>query len=493
MASATGSTPTEAGEPTLPDADGDAPSPYRTRLRRKLVVRIVALVAALAIGLGVTTQVLVGDALRDERVRSAREQFDANRGLLATALGDDGFDALALLASLRPDVRARELLYADGRWSATSDRFGPEDLPAGLVAAVDAGDPVEATVDTPGGRVLVLGAPLPDGDRYFEVFGLDDLESTLSTLRRALLGAGLLAVAAGAAVAWLLARQVTRPMALVSDAATRIASGDLDVRIERSADEDLDRIARSFNRMAASLQERIAAESRFAADVSHELRSPLTTLLNAATVLERRRHELSAEGQEALDLLVEDMARFEHLVADLVEITKHDAGTVRPDFDYDRIGSVVLDALRRLQADDTVPMTVSDEAVEAVARVDRRRFERVLQNVLANARAYGGGATAVVVDARDGEALVHVDDEGPGVPREERERIFERFARGVHGERRSTADGSGLGLALARENMRAMGGDIAVVANPTRTGARFTLRLPRVDTSALEPLDLDGR
>ncbi|MFP5322041.1 MAG: sensor histidine kinase, partial [Acidimicrobiia bacterium] len=108
--------------------------------------------------------------------------------------------------------------------------------------------------------------------------------------------------------------------------------------------------------------------------------------------------------------------------------------------------------------------------------------ERILHTVLENADAYGGGATAVVVEPVDGEVRVHVDDDGPGVPHEERERIFDRFARGVHGERRTTADGSGLGLSLARENASALGGRLDVADPPDRRGARFTLALPRAST-----------
>jgi two-component system, OmpR family, sensor histidine kinase MtrB len=308
-------------------------------------------------------------------------------------------------------------------------------------------------------------------------------EDTLSTLRRALVASGMGATAAAVVVAWLIARRVTAPLEGVAHAATRIASGDLDVRLASSDDRDLARIATSFNRMADSLQDRIGRESRFAADVSHELRSPMTTLVNAATVLQHRREQLSEDGQEALDLLAGDVERLERVIADLTEMSKHDAGTFHPDAEVLPAARTVREALRRSGRDHLVRIDgAGDDAEPARVMVDLRVLDRILHTLIENADAYGGGTTAVVVDVGSDEVRVHVDDEGPGVPDVERERIFERFARGVHGERRTTADGSGLGLSLARENAEALGGRLEVGDNPAGAGARFTLTLPRTVT-----------
>lgn len=442
------------------------------------MVRIGLLVAALAVAVGTSTYAIVSDTLVREKERSAEEQFRSNATVLDNALDAGGdVDERAVLTSLRPEVRAGELLYADGRWFAASSQLRPEDLPVGLVGSVQAGEPASARFDSADGPLLAFGTPLEGGRRYFEVFDLRELDDTLGTLRRALAASGLLATLAAVAVAWLIARRVTAPLEGVANAATRIASGDLDVRMAGSDDRDLGRIAASFNRMADTLQARIARESRFAADVSHELRSPMTTLVNAATVLERRRHELSEDGQEALELLVGDIERFERIIADLTEMSKHDAGTVRPAPEVLPAGRAVRDVVRRASA--SLPVEVHRAAEDVLVLVDLQLLERVLHTVLENADAYAGGARAVHVDADATGVLVHVDDEGPGVPVDERERIFDRFARGVHGERRTTADGSGLGLSLAAENMRALGGTISVGDNPGGTGARFTLVLPR--------------
>ena len=459
-----------------------APSRFPTRLRNRIVVRIGVLVAALAVVLGASTYAIVRDALVAEQARSAEEQFETNAVVLRAALdAGDGVDAASLLGSLRPEVRAAELLHADGRWSTASAQLQPDDLPAALVDEVWAGGDATARFETQDLPLLAFGTPLGEDRRYFEVFDLTELHDTLATLRRALIASGVVATLAAVAVAWLIARRVTAPLESVAHAATRIASGDLDVRMAGSDDRDLGRIAASFNRMADTLQARLARESRFAADVSHELRSPMTTLVNAATVLRRRRHELSEDGQEALDLLVGDVERFERIIADLTELSRHDAGTIHPASEVLPAGAVVRDVLRRISRG-SLPLHVDAGAKGALVLVDPRRLERVFGAVLENADAYAGGATHVAVEADADAVHVHVDDEGPGVPAAERERIFERFARGVHGERRTTADGSGLGLSLARENMRTLGGTIEVTDRPGGSGARFTLALPRVGT-----------
>ncbi|MFP5320309.1 MAG: histidine kinase dimerization/phospho-acceptor domain-containing protein, partial [Acidimicrobiia bacterium] len=242
----------------------------------------------------------------------------------------------------------------------------------------------------------------------------EDHADTLATLRRALLASGVVATGAAVVVAWLIARRVTAPLESVAHAATRIASGDLHVRMAGSDDRDLARIAASFNRMADSLEGRIAREARFAADVSHELRSPMTTLVNVAAVLQRRRDELGEDGQEALDLLSGDVERLERVIADLTEMSKHDAGTFHADAEVVPADRVVRDVLRRSGRDHLV--RCAGDATDARVVVDPRVLERILHTVLENADAYGGGATAVVVEPVDGEVRVHVDDDGPGVP-----------------------------------------------------------------------------
>ena len=459
------------------------PSPSNrrhTRIRTRIVLRVGALVAALAVVVGVSTYYIVRDVLLEEREQSTADQFSANAALVGSALRTDDVDEVALLSSLRPEVRARELLFRDGEWFTSSLRVQPGDLPPSLLEAIDGGRTVSQRFRADDSLLLAIGTPLADGDRYVEVFSLDDVQRTLATLRTTLAVVGALATILGMLVAGFIGRRIARPLESVSQEAAGIADGDLSTRLDDHADEEVARIAASFNRMADALEERIERESRFAADVSHELRSPLTTLLNTVSVLEHRRNELSDEGAEALTLLAGDVKRFERMVADLIEVSKHDAGSMRVELEELAVTPTIETILRRL-GHDGIPLQTSPAADGSLVSIDIQRLSVVFRNVIENAVAYGGGPTQITVEADDDTVRICVDDAGPGLDPGERERVFERFARGTHGERRSTADGSGLGLSLARENMTRMNGAIRAEPGPDGTGARFVLTLPRAD------------
>ncbi len=434
----------------------------------------------LSTGLGLITFLTVRSNLLDERQSSAVNQLDANAQLLSAALGTTGVDETQLLGSLRPRERSRPLLHRNGQWFTASLQFEPSALPAPLLDQLMSGQAARQRFWNGDELLLAAGAALPNDEGiYVEVFSLADLNKTLTTLRNTLVLAGAAATAAGMGLGLLIARRATAPLRAVSEAAQLIADGHLETRLDAAADRDLHQLTASFNQMARALKERIDRERRFTSDVSHELRSPLTTLLTSIAVLENRRHELSADGQEALDLLTADVERFQRMVSDLIEIAKHDAGMAQPSWSYVQAGEYVLSVLRRLRVDELL-IDVAEHAETAVIRIDERRVERTLANLIENAALYGDDATSVTVDASDEHVWIAVEDRGPGILEEDRVLIFDRFARGIHGRRRANLDGSGLGLALAAENLSILGGRIWV-EDHDGGGARFVVELPRVE------------
>jgi signal transduction histidine kinase len=265
----------------------------------------------------------------------------------------------------------------------------------------------------------------------------------------------------------------------VSQAAEAIAGGRLDTRLEAKDDPDLGVLAASFNEMAQALQDRIERDARFASDVSHELRSPLMTLAASVDVLEARRDELGERSQAALDLLGVEVDRFRQLVEDLLEISRYDAGAVRLELDDIRLAEFVMQAVRVSANGDSVPVDLDSELAGVVVQADKRRLGRVVANLLDNARKYGEGATSVVLQRVEDGVQIAVEDEGPGVAEEERDVIFERFARGGGSGRRGSGEGVGLGLALVAEHVRLHGGKVWVEDRADgRPGARFVVELP---------------
>jgi signal transduction histidine kinase len=241
------------------------------------------------------------------------------------------------------------------------------------------------------------------------------------------------------------------------------------------ADPDLARLAKSFNDMADAVQTRFEREARFASDVSHELRSPITALTAAVEVLDGRRSDLPDRTQQALDVVVGQVRRFDQMVMDLLELSRIDAGStelLREQVDVEELVSRIA---QRYGFGDT-PIEI-DPKVPRTVRIDKLRFERILANLLENAREHAGGPSRVKVEphGRHGMAL-SVDDAGPGVARGERVRIFERFARGSAARHRV---GTGLGLALVAEHAHAHGGEAWVEDRPGG-GARFKVSFAEV-------------
>lgn len=452
----------------------------RLGLRARLTVSLAMVVLAAAVVIGLGTMVGVRATLVQDFEDRALDQFIVNARLVAGTLQTGEVDETALLAALRPPVRSRPLLWRKGSWYSASLQVQSDDLPESLRDGVIGGEGLVQRASTPAGTFLVVGVPIQRGDAaYFEMFDLESLASSLAALGRTLLLVGAAATVLGAIIGRWVSGRVLRPVSQVTVIAERIADGALDARLDLSLDTDLSRLASSFNRMADALSERIAKEARFAADVSHELRSPLTTLVTAVTVLEGRRGELSDTGREALELISADVHRLEQTVEDLLEISRHDAGVVDVDLDLVAVGQAVRSVTSRLGQPPEL-VEVAPGALGATVAVDLRRLERVLVNFLDNANTHGAGATRIHVTADGSVALVSVEDRGPGVPEAAAEQIFDRFARGVLAGRRASVGGSGLGLALAAENAKLLNGTVYVDRSYT-SGARMVLELPLVD------------
>lgn len=459
--------------------DGAATVPgggLRIGLRTRIIIRFAAIGLLITALVGAITYVAVRQLLLEDREVIATEQATGDARLVTAALRGDQANPSEVLASLRPPARSTPMLLRDGEWYAASLQVRPEDLPAALVALVEEGDAGRQRVLVDGTPAVVVGVPLPAANgAYFEVFSLADVRRTLATLVRALALAGGVATVSGVLLGGWMARRVLRPLREVTEVARQIADGELETRLNESLDEDLTVLTRAFNRMADTLQSRIALEARFASDVAHELRTPLTSLVTSVAVLEGRRSELSDQGREALDILGDDVERLQRTVADMTEIAKHDAGVVTADLELRPAAAVVAGLLYRIHRAD-INVDLDRQSTDALIQVDERRLERVLANLIENADSHGGGATRITVRAADSSVRIAVEDQGPGIPEDERSRIFERFARGSTSATTKRHTSSGLGLALARENTVLQGGRIWV-EDRRGGGARFVIEL----------------
>lgn len=442
-------------------------------LRARITAVFAAGALALSASLAFATYELTRSNLLDERERAAVRAAYLDASFVRTGLGGEDPDIVAALQNLDTGEVRRPLVRRGGQWFArTADNGLTGAIPGALQRLVDDGTPAVQRVPLRDSSALVVGVPLTSvGASYYEISPLMELERTLRVLWRALTAVAFVTTIAGAFVGWWASRRVLRPLASVAAAAGTIASGDFTARVARDTDPDLDKLAVSFNRMVDEVSARSEADRRFAADVSHELRSPLQTLSAATSVLARRRESLDDRTAAAVDLLTDEVIRFESLVTDLLELAKSDRPAERRPTD-------VVALTRGLLTSRRLPDRLLEVSGEAqVLDVDPRRFEQILANLVDNAIRHGGGLVRLGLRVADDELELEVDDEGAGVPVDERELIFDRFARGRASSMRGGSEGTGLGLALVGQHVQAHRGTVEILDRPGG-GARFRVVIP---------------
>jgi two-component system, OmpR family, sensor histidine kinase MtrB len=344
---------------------------------------------------------------------------------------------------------------------------------------------------------IVVGSQvqLPaDGRIYtlYYVFPLDEEQETLALLTRALITAAVVLLILVAALTWLVTQQVVTPIRLARRVAERLAAGRLQERLRVRGDDDLARLATSFNQMASNLQKQIRqleelsrVQRQFASDVSHELRTPLTTVRMAGDVLHDARASFDPVTARAAELLQTELDRFETLLVDLLEISRFDAGVAVLDAHEVNLVDVthrVVDSTRHLADQRGVRILVHAPDQPCVAEADVRRVERIVRNLLTNAidHADTGAADAGIVvrlAADDQAAAIAVRDYGVGLASGESAVVFNRFWR-ADPARARTSGGTGLGLSIALEDTHLHGGWLQAWGRPGQ-GAQFRLTLPR--------------
>lgn len=451
----------------------------RLGLRSRLTVSFGCLFLVLATALGALTYEVTRSYLLHQREASALRQTIADARVVSSGIQAADADIPSLLDSLGTRSGSDALVYLGNEVFGSSITANPATLPTTLVTDVHEGDVVMQRYVSHGVPRLAVAARLAPQLVYVEVFPLSELSHTLGIFGGTLLITAVALTAVGTIMGFAVSRGVLRPVTNVAEASALVAAGRLDTRLAATQDRDLATLSASFNSMAESLQARIERDAAFAADVSHELRSPLTTLVTSASVLYADRDQLPSRDASAVELITTELARFEQLVEDLIEIARADAG-VPLDLQPVDLRVLVIEAVRR-STYSSIPLEIREGRYGFTVLGDKRRLDRVIQNLLDNAGRHAGGATSIGLSASPTAVLLQISDRGPGVPVAQRERIFERFARGAGVDGRRQPSGSGIGLALVAEHVRMHGGSVRVEDND-EGGARFCVELPRVES-----------
>ncbi|MET9088763.1 MtrAB system histidine kinase MtrB [Streptomyces sp. NPDC004237] len=377
----------------------------------------------------------------------------------------------------------------------------PDDLRArinGNATAAQSYTRIIYTDDKESQPALVIGKQVsdPNNDPYelYYLFPLTQEEKSLSLVKGTLATAGLFVVVLLGAIAWLVVRQVVTPVRMAAGIAERLSAGRLQERMKVTGEDDIARLGEAFNKMAQNLQLKIQQledlsrmQRRFVSDVSHELRTPLTTVRMAADVIHEAREDFDPVTARSAELLADQLDRFESLLADLLEISRFDAGAAALEaepIDLREVVRRVVSGAAPLAERKGTHIRVVGDLQPVVAEADARRVERVLRNLVVNAVEHGEGKDVVVkLAAAGGAVAVAVRDYGVGLKPGEATRVFSRFWRADPARARTTG-GTGLGLSIALEDARLHGGWLQAWGEPGG-GSQFRLTLPR---TADEPL-----
>jgi two-component system, OmpR family, sensor histidine kinase MtrB len=358
------------------------------------------------------------------------------------------------------------------------------------------------TEDRPG---IAVGNKVTFNGTVYELYLIYDLntaQKTLNEIQNVLLAGGAVLVLIIGAIAWYVTRNVVSPVSHAALVSEKLAAGQLQERMVVKGEDEVARLGASFNHMAASLQEQITQlatlsqmQQRFVSDVSHELRTPLTTVRMAAEVLYDARHDFDPINKRSAELLYNQVERFQSLLADLLEISRFDAGVAMLDVEPTDILQVVANVVEDVSpvaAEYGSEITINSREKIIIVEMDDRRIERILRNLVLNALEHSeGNPVSISVAANDTAVAVAVQDHGIGMTQSEAARVFDRFWRADPARARTTG-GSGLGLSIAAEDTKLHNGWLQAWGKKgTGSNFRLTLPLKQGESITRSPLQLE--
>ncbi len=484
---------------------------WRRSLQLRVVTLTIGLSLAVILALGFVLTSQITDRILEVKVRAATEEIDRARNTVSDIVGGEetrSLDSSLQLArntlidrtadagpGLAGAFDAVLVVPGDGPRAATA--AGPvQQIPNALREFVKAGQVSYqyATVHTDGfsGPALIIGSPTSSPVTNLElylIFPLNNEESTITLVRGTMATGAVVLLGLLAVIALVVARQIVLPVRSASRIAERFAEGHLTERMPVRGEDDMARLAVSFNDMAESLHRQITQleefgnlQRRFTSDVSHELRTPLTTVRMAADLIHDHSDELDPALRRSTELMVNELDRFETLLNDLLEISRHDAGVAELSVEAVDLRATVqsaLDNVGHLAADADIELIVDMPSDDVIAEVDPRRVERILRNLIANAIDHAEHKPVRIRMGVDEDTVaVTVRDYGVGLRPGEEKLVFSRFWRSDPSRVRQSG-GTGLGLAISIEDARLHQGRLEAWGEPGK-GACFRLTLPLV-------------
>ncbi len=335
---------------------------------------------------------------------------------------------------------------------------------------------------------------IPPSSPYelYYVFLLTEQQTIIDFIGQLLLLAAFLLVLVVGAISWYVIRQAISPVRDAAEIAEQLTAGDLDRRMKVNGQDEMARLAISFNEMAVSMQQQISRlenlsrlQQRFVSDVSHELRTPLTTIRMASEVIGDSKEKMEPAVARSVELLQSQIARFEALLTDLLEVSRFDAAASILEVKEVDFKSLVLLAIDQMQVSDAGQIRIDFPAEPVSASVDPRRIERIMRNLISNAIDHSEGKTIeITIRQSENDLAISVRDYGIGFSERESQRLFDRFWR-ADPSRSRLRGGTGLGLSIALEDVKLHQGTLKAWGVPGK-GANFVVTVPKLPGIPLE-------
>ncbi len=436
------------------------------------LVVAVALVATAFLFLSLMHRALQNSVFNSARTRAEEVALLAQKTKLPFALPDSGEKGavVQVVTGKGENIAASAQVITGSRLSKLNPVLGDfmaesrSDLP---ITGDQKDDPF---------HVVAFGAQTPTGPiTVYVALSLDGVHENVGSVRKILQIAFPILLLIVAVTSWFFVGAALRPVDVMQRKMAEIGDSDLSRRIaEPPVDDEIGRLARGMNLMLGRLQASSDRQRRFVADASHELQSPLAASLADLEVAIA--YPESTDWERLAGSLVDDNRRMTRLVADLLYLAKSDGGVKQSGFTNVDIDDLVRAEARRLQPRTRVPIDVST-IVPVEVRGNADELARVARNLLENASRYATSRVLVELSKSGTTATLVVSDDGPGIAPEQRDRVFERFAR-LDDSRSRVSGGSGLGLSIVRDIVEGHSGSVDI--EPSTVGARFVVRLPVV-------------
>lgn len=338
--------------------------------------------------------------------------------------------------------------------------------------------------DTNGERYYLAARPVLDTKgvnikaAVYVLSSTQHMDESITAVRSVLVLSGLGAFLLALGITWVIAKILSRPMLQMQTATRNIAAGELETRLTIQRDDEIGVLADSINHLAIELQRYRDTRQEFFANISHELRTPITYLEGYAQVLKKRLYETEEEKDRYLDIIHEEAIRLQHLVNDLFDLAKMEEGKVSLSLEWIDLAEITDNVLQKIKLKaDKKNLSLHTKINNNIPRVygDGLRMEQVLLNLLENAVRYTEkGSINIELDQNNTFVYLAVEDTGIGIPEDEIPYIFERFYR-VEKSRSRQHGGTGLGLPIAKKLVELQGGEL-LVSSKLGQGTRFELR-----------------